>query len=274
MLKFDRNSEAPPTFLTSEEALRRRQDLANLFRSEERRAQTRMTRVLEDLDEPSVREALSSLFQGKCAFCETTETTLPYRFRPPSNAQPVAHTDTAHLYYAWLADAWENIYPICKTCLPNPLDAFPVQGRRCELPTQTQLDNFVGNNDGHWRAYPPKERPLLLEPCGREDFSAHLRPRLDGALRGLTFRGSATITHFDLNRSARVHGRREAYERVVDALHLARGEEPGMQGFELGLGGFYFQRMEFGGSCYLLLRRVEKALAALLGGRAVWTCPT
>src|ERR1700761_6643328 len=129
MQRFDRNRVAPPDQFRSSEAQGSRLALRDYFRTDTlKRAQTTAPRRLLSLGDSSMAVALQRLFRGKCAFCEMRVPTTPYRFRPPGEARPLVATDTGHLYYAWLADAWENIYPICERCQPSEPDFFPVKG--------------------------------------------------------------------------------------------------------------------------------------------------
>lgn len=271
MQRFDRNREPTPRFLTSSEVQKRRLDLLHLFSDEERRAQTRVTRETMDLEHVSVHDALRSLFHNKCSFCEAAVPVWPYRFRPAANATPAARTETAHLYYAWLADAWDNIYAICEGCRPAEPSYFPVDGARCPLPNVQTLEAYVNRQDGRWPSYPPKERARLLEPCGNDNFGAHFHPHLDGVLEGVTPRARATIDHFNLNRSERVQERAAAYEKLLEALFNtappALGEHWPPPGGDVGLPDITFVDTPFGGACYLLLRRIERALAARKNNR-------
>lgn len=275
MQRFDRNEEPTPRFLTSGEAQKRRADLAQLFGNEERRAQTRVTREPGDLDHLSIRDSLKTLFRAKCSFCEAAVPTSPYRFRPASDASPAARTDVAHLYYAWLADAWDNIYAICDTCRPSDPSYFPVDGPRCALPNAKLIGAYVNSDDARWRSYPPKERAQLLEPCGNDNFGAHFHPRLDGVLDGITPRASSTINHFNLNRPERARQRAEAYDTLVQGLFDSAPPTPGQPGpppgFDVGLSDITFLNTPFGGTMYLLLRRIEKDLAARKGAQSSLT---
>lgn len=275
MQRFDRNWEPTPRFLTSPEAHKRRVELAALFSNEERRAQTRVTRESGDLEHLSIHDSLKALFREKCAFCEALGPTSPYRFRPAADASPAARTETAHLYYAWLADAWDNIYSICDGCRPSDPSHFPVDGPRCALPSAKLIEAYVSREDARWRSYPPKERAQLLEPCGNDNFGAHFHPHLDGVLDGLTPRARTTIEHFNLNRPERVDQRAEAYATLLETLFWTtptrRGEHGTPPGFDPGLRDITFRDMPFGGTSYLLLRRIEKDMAARKNARAALT---
>ncbi|WP_271580193.1 AAA family ATPase [Bradyrhizobium sp. CCBAU 45389] len=212
------------------------------------------------LKDSSVAEALGLLFHGKCAFCEAFVETMPYRFRPSAEARPFVASETGHLYYAWLADAWENIYPICNNCHPSEVDYFPVKGSRAPLPTDRQVDQYVREGIGLWRDHPPQERALLLDPCGRSELYGHFHVGIRGGFRPRTEASSATIEHFRLNEIPLIEARRATYAgRIHELIAMLEHSEPDRRTSDL----FAFAEIEFGGSWFLLLRRLAKALQTL-----------
>lgn len=259
MQKFERSLEPPPPYLSSSRAAETRRNLTDLFQSSrEKIAQTRVTRNLLPLEDSGLMERLHRLFRGKCAFCEAPVPSQPYRFRPPYEASPLARTDTAHLYYTWLADAWENIYPICSGCRPTEPQHFPVRGGRAPLPEPDIIKRYADENVGLWRNYPPVERPLLIEPCIQVDFVSHFHPTFGGELYPLTDRASFTIGHFNLNRPERKAERAAAYREYIGELReLIEPIQPPGAAARV----FDFQTLPFGGTWYLYLRRLALELA-------------
>jgi hypothetical protein len=257
MQKFERGSQRPPAVLASAEVQAARERMRDFMRfDDEKRAQTNVPRSDVPIDDESMHQALRRLFHGKCAFCETRTETLAYRFRPRSEALPRAAAQ-GHLYYAWLADAWENIHAICRTCQPREPDRFPVTGPRVRLPTSDELDQYIAEGDGLWRKYPIAEKPELLDPCAAEDFQGSFSPALDGRLSGLTKRGKATIEHFNLNDPGTVTARAGAHRQRLDELDgLCRRAPSELDEHPL----FEFLPMEFGGTWYLLLRRIARQI--------------
>ncbi|WP_160148025.1 AAA family ATPase [Pseudomonas brassicacearum] len=262
MQRFDRSSEPPPGLLQSEKFNAQRQELVNYFLMEDaRKAQTRIPDFRLGLDHESINGALKRLFRGKCAFCESSTRTAPYRFRPISDALPMMGTSDAHMYYAWLSTAWENLYPICKECYPERPEHFPVKGKRGALPTTAQLQTFATEALGLWREHPPKENSLLLDPCESSSFVRHMTVDLDGYLFPHTEHAQETIKHFNLNRSPlyEVRGERmRGYfnELIGNALPLMR------EGHSVRPGLFDFSELEFGGLWYLLCRQIILFLTA------------
>lgn len=272
MLFVDRSVEPPPPgYFASEAAGYARQALRDFLQLGDQRLAQSSARVLpaSKLDgDPDVSEALTRMFGGKCAFCESRAPTRPYRFRPAAEATPVLPArqgpDTAHLYYAWLAEAWQNIYPICMGCAPREPDHFPVTGARCRLPDDEQLDEFVNRRTGLWPAWPISENEVLLDPGRDLPFDRHLRVYADGVLEGASPRGSATLQHFGLNRQELVERRAGVFDRYIGSLSQAIEHGLEQDRFD---NIFDFRALEFGGVWYLLLRDLARQLRAQGGGR-------
>lgn len=269
MQRFDRGTEAPPSVLGSLLAQRGRLDLREYLylQSREKRSQTPTPRVELDIDDDSVTTALSRLFHGRCAFCESEIRTAAYHFRPTAEAQPGYDSIDSHLSYIWLAQAWNNLYSICAECRPENPQYFPVtKGQRAPIPTEDQLDSYVRENNGLWR-WPIQEKPLLLDPCGSKEFHDHLMPTLDGRLIGISPSGRATIRHFWLDRESLEQDRAHRIDRLFDELlrevskppNLAVNQHERTRFMRL----FDFAELEFGGIWYLLLRRLARAAIKL-----------
>lgn len=252
----------PPAFLGSEEMQRSRTAmLAFISLERERRAQTSVPSMGVPADRGALVAEVASLTGGRCAFCEAEDELFVHRFRPPGNAMPMADRKDAHLFYVWLADAWQNLYPICGGCRPaEPF--FPVDGDRCRLPTPQQVSRYVSNGDGIWTT-PVQEANVLLDPCRDTAYDRHLMPRLDGALVALTSRAAATVQTFDLDREDRRSVRARRYGERLDRLRVLLRRPP--QGRARDVDDdwsalFDFGRMEFGGTWLLLLKRIARRI--------------
>ncbi|GAB5436637.1 MAG: AAA family ATPase [Falsiruegeria mediterranea] len=235
----ERDRVAPPKWFAMEEARNNRFMLVDYFGMDEKSlSQTRSFEPVEfsDTSDPDRREValtLAELFDGRCAFCESDLRDNPYviRFRPISSATPVTDTSTAHLYYAWLAEAWQNLYPICADCRPGDPFHFPVtSNRRAPLPQHEDLVAFAERDDGRWPSFPLDENPVLVDPCYDRKLWRHFRLFPHGLLDGRDRRGRETIEHFDLNR-ADLQAAREATfewgtERVKEYLTNANDTAP------------------------------------------------
>jgi hypothetical protein len=209
------------------------------------------------MDDPSVRTQLFELFRGKCSFCEQRRSGLrSYRFRPSSNAQPpAADAQLAHVYYSWLADAWQNLYLICEDCLPKDSEYFPVEKARAPFPAG--LDATQAYVDGNeWPpGYPPRESALLLDPCRDKTLGQHLGFGPDGRAAAKTPRGAQTIETFRLNRKALLRRRKDDFTSRLKMLNDMMGSEakrePNPWLFDFGL-------PEFVGAWTLLLQTLSE----------------
>lgn len=260
MQRVERGNVLPPRSLGHGPITQdRRAMLAFMSLDAAQRDQTAPPRHRSVLHDADVLAALVKLFRGRCAFCEARDGGLrTYRFRPPAEALPLEPAGNAHLYYCWLADAWQNLYPICSSCQPEEPGMFPVKGQRAAVPGIESIQAYADENLGIWRGPAPLERSMLLDPCGSTDFHRAIRPRWDGHLDGIGDRGAPTIGHFNLNHALRVRQRAachaEYFSRLVDTLSgSGSGEIEALVDF---------RSLEFGGTWHLMLRRIVTLLAA------------
>jgi len=258
MQRIQRENTAPPRSLGHGQTARdRRAKFEFLCLDPMQRAQTPPPAGDAVLRDREVLAALTRMSRGRCAFCEACDPSLrTWRFRPATDAMPADAGGQLHLYYAWLAEAWQNLYPICEGCIPEHPGRFPVKGRRTPVPAPEHLRDHAAETIGIWRGPAPLEHPLLLDPCHSSDFHRALRPRFDGRIDGIGDRGAPSVAHFRLNRPARVQQRAHSYATRFEQL-VATVSGSGTDGLEALLD---FQDMEFGGTWYLLLRRIVARL--------------
>lgn len=257
MRYVDRSSVSVPSYFSSASVQSARNEMLSFLRlSPARMSQSRAPIFGGAMDDPSVREQLLKLFRGKCSFCEQRKKELRcYRFRPPADAQPpVGHSSVAHVYYAWLADAWQNLYLICPECLPAQTDYFPVAKERAPIPTGTATD------PNNWPpGYPPKESPLLLDPCRDKSLVQHLEFGIDGLVLAKTRRGAETIETFRLNRNELHVRRNKVFELRFQALkELVRR---GRNGFPAQHEVFDFGAPPFAGGWMLFLLALSERIS-------------
>ncbi|MGO1303623.1 MAG: AAA family ATPase [Sphingomonas parapaucimobilis] len=126
---------------------------------------------------------------------------------------------------------------------------------------------YVNSPSGLW-PYPASESQLFLDPCGDENFRINLVAGPDGRLLGLTERGNATVSQFNLDRDELLQKRRHAFDKYFNQL-LSFGE-PGFG----DVGPFRFSEMEFGGSWYLLLYQLARRVGGGSGARPKLTAGT
>jgi predicted ATPase len=152
------------------------------------------------LPEGSVLMDLFDVFGQKCAFCESPAPVVVGRFRPSDGAADLLG-NLSREHYWWLAYEWENLYPICKSCIRAKGPRFPVEGRRA--PAKTPYARVV-----------EVEHPLLLDPC-HDDPSKHLVFSRNGRVSSDTERGRTTIEVFALNRESLVKARAKAMREDI-----------------------------------------------------------
>lgn len=266
MQRFMRSKVAPSIFREKKFSVAREELLKFFLLDPLERSQTRFSEYVQELDLQSgpIHDALGLLFHGKCAFCETQDLTLPYRFRPRSAAISAREGVDSHLYYTWLANAWENIYPICLRCVPRQPSYFPVKGARARLPSIDELRRYVDEDFGSWSEYPPREPALLLDPCVEKNFEKHFFPSVSGRLLPLTEKGDITIANFLLDRPELDEAREARLRQYRDEL-LAFSENVSQIRQETFLSLFDFAKLEFGGLWYLQCRRIALYLSKALG---------
>lgn len=260
MRKIDRVSVPPPQCLSDDRSERARAALREIFDTD--RSSLSQNRVLSRvpvLQNKEIDQALDRLFDSRCPFCERRTGTRPYRFRPteeagPSSAAPSHDADLSHLYYCWLANSWQNLYSICEDCRPREESVFPTLRHRCPIPSRAQIRSYVDQALSTW-PHAIAETPLLLDPCGNDNFALHMTVVPDGKLIGLSARGDFTIEHFSLNRPQLVDNRRRVFEYNLDEMCLIlSGDSRFAEPSEL------FDEA-FGGSFYWLLKEIAKKLA-------------
>lgn len=161
-----------------------------------------------------VKEALTRLFGGKCAYCESryagTQPMDVEHFRPKGKVLEDDGTEVRGYY--WLASDWTNLLPSCIDCNRErrqwlaDLGAVRAvgKGERFPLEKGSKRASAPGEEQG--------ERPLLLNPCLDEpekhfEFTedAIVRPRRDADADKV--RAQASIEIYALNRSGLVEER-------------------------------------------------------------------
>jgi energy-coupling factor transporter ATP-binding protein EcfA2 len=148
--------------------------------------------------------------------------------------------------------------------MPTDPSFFPVKGRRAKIPTAIEIDQFLKDGTGVWANHPPSEKPLLLDPCEQKDFSLVFHIQLDGRMIGRTDRGITTIDTYNLNAVERIEQRRQIYEERLKALigNCRPGDKTAKAWMSL-IPLFQFDELEFGGTWFLLLRRLALEIGSI-----------
>jgi energy-coupling factor transporter ATP-binding protein EcfA2 len=224
-MRYVHRPERPPAILSDPVFKRMRAEYLDFLSIDPRkRAQSKppdrhLPPAMASPEGPLQRE-LDKVFDGCCAFCESRGNLRPYRFRPTRDASPTSTRGDDALCYGWLADAWQNLYPICDGCVPIEPNFFPVENRRLPVPDAGTFGDYVSRNDGNWTKPMTAEKAVLLDPCDLRALtgSPHLGARENGRLFGNTPQGKATIKHFNLNRPELISNRRKSIKENSDYI--------------------------------------------------------
>ncbi|SMQ61005.1 TIGR02646 family protein [Bacillus sp. OV166] len=141
-----------------------------------------------------VKNALSELFHGKCAYCESRIYQVSSgdisEFRPKNGV--VEKGKYNHLYYGWLSFEWQNLYLCCEGCNRAKNNLFPVDGKRAPYLSSLEQTRKL-------------ESYLLIDPCfdNPQEHISFNGPRA----MALTHRGEETIKILELNRPGLVEMR-------------------------------------------------------------------
>lgn len=232
MRYVNRNAAATPSYFGSPVWSRHWSGVRDYFSQADRRiSQERAPLASSAVSDPEVHQTLAELFDGRCAFCERQVATEVRHFRPAADASPKKKGGFSHVYYAWLCDLWENLYPVCTDCWEGVSTHFPVTGTRARVPTS---GDFMRPSAGDlelarelYLATVKGERPQLLDPCRDRKLEKHLAFEHDGL--ALPFRnssrGKATIERFRLNRPELVRVRAEYFAvKLGDLLAWAHSD--------------------------------------------------
>ncbi len=127
----------------------------------------------------SVLKELTSLYNGKCAYCETKTTDLQIdHYRPLDK-------------YNWLANEWSNLLPVCKRCNQAKRNKFPIDAKRIEKAPEDK-NEYRANSKTLL-----SEEPIILHP-EIDDIERHIK-NIDNLLYVRTYKGQETVNLFELN---------------------------------------------------------------------------
>jgi uncharacterized protein (TIGR02646 family) len=217
MIHVDRGRVKPPSALRDKLAAVTREEAKRFFkRPPADRRQLTFAFNPAVYASQRVRAALTELFQGKCAFCESSllgATSMEVVHLRPSQSTLDLDGTLAPDHYWWLAYEWDNLYASCPACAQIRGTRFPVRAKRLSPHTAgPKLD---------------AEDPLLLDPC-RDEPERHLLYLKDGTVVSDTDRGRATCDVYGLNRTPLVEARHQTFASVtaeVRALEAPTREE-------------------------------------------------
>ncbi|WP_213712406.1 AAA family ATPase [Cedecea lapagei] len=265
---IDRKLVPPPEALRGDKLFSNGEALWRFLQLDpDRRAQTRVPQSgLQSDRYSSILPALSSLFHGRCAFCESrVSRPQVHYFRPVDGVESDDKLVDSHIYYVWLKNAWQNIYLACAECNVHGRNYFPVQGARAPIPSHEMYLQYLKSGTGLWPSWPPEEKTLLLDPCKRQNFYTHFSVETGGRLIALSEAGNATINTFDLNRDKLIKQREICFNQNLESITRAIETSSSAGLKEL----FNFSALEFGGSWYLLLRRLAEKIGTRKGPKPI-----
>lgn len=245
MIRTDRSRVSIPSALSGDKAVGAREvvkacaffgGLSQALGSSAPAPSQKKTFKFAAYSEPSVKEALSSLFGGKCAYCESRyATTQPMdveHYRPKARVDGCA----GHFGYYWLAADWNNLLPSCIDCNRVREQTVPVWGGGGEEPLLRPVCQGKGDRfplrDESKRAQSPgeesTEEPLLLHPCWDEpsdylefDDDGFVQPRRMGSAAERQ-KAQASIEIYALNRAGLVQTRLEVLRLLQARLYAIK----------------------------------------------------
>lgn len=210
---INRSLLSPPEILFGERAKEAQRKVKDFIAQSLSKGDTRRPPRSDWMDEdPKFVFEMSSLFDGCCAYCESTTSSLPEarggvveRHRPGMLAK-LENGETELLAYSWLTYDWENLLWLCPACARNKSNNFWIEGER-------------GRPFMSVKELREVEREQLLDPCFHEPVE-HLKFTIDGHVVGKSSIGNATIEILNLNRTELIARRFEAVQRFGEALRL------------------------------------------------------
>lgn len=162
-----------------------------------------------------IKEALKSLYHGKCAYCETYD---------PS--PHVEHYRPKRGGYYWLAYSWDNLIISCSQCNTKKGNQFPIMGQKASfLGTAEELAQINTLSEEYDRT----ENPLLLMP---ERMPVEIENiwefNQDGSIVLNNSRIRKSCEVYGLNREALCNERRKIWNELVncitDCVSMAKGD--------------------------------------------------
>jgi uncharacterized protein (TIGR02646 family) len=166
-----------------------------------------------------VRSALSRLYHGKCAYCETKAAEAGWRLRIEHyRPRRKIKGENSHKGYYWLVYEWSNLIPACEMCNEAKSNAFPIKSRKNRsmgpVFVKGKLSSsvcFAGSRTLR------SEKPLILHP-EIDKPEEHLIFLPNGRVKGITEHGKQTIDVCDLNSDLLILARRKVINKFLNKL--------------------------------------------------------
>ena len=162
-----------------------------------------------------IKDALMTLYHGKCAYCETYD---------PS--PHVEHYRPKRGGYYWLAYSWDNLILSCSQCNTKKGNQFPINGQKVSFhntPEEMAQINTLSED------YDKKEQPLLLMPERMPDEIFNIWEfRQDGSIVLNNDRIRISRDVCDLDREELCKMRKKIWDDLVkcitDCVAMAKGD--------------------------------------------------
>lgn len=149
-----------------------------------------------------IRDSLSSIYKGKCAFCEQKiEQYHVEHYRPKS------------IYY-WLAFSWDNLLLSCPTCNQFKDTHFDIDGVVALFDRTDQNIKIINNSSA---SYDLIERPRMVNP-EVTDSTGMLRFQKNGKIESDNPRFVYTIEKCHIDRKSLNDRRRSILDRLKEHL--------------------------------------------------------
>lgn len=162
-----------------------------------------------------IKDALMTLYHGKCAYCETYDPS-PHieHYRPKRGG------------YYWLAYSWDNLILSCSQCNIRKRDQFPIAGQKVSFHnTSAEMAQINTLSED----YDKKEQPLLLMPERMsEDIENFWAFDQDGSIVLNNDRIKISCKVCDLDREELCKQRKKIWDELVncitDCVAMAKGD--------------------------------------------------
>ncbi|WP_285769116.1 hypothetical protein [Peribacillus sp. SI8-4] len=203
MIKVDRASVAEPTILITKNA--------DLHGERNKIIQYHENGIGVKVDfslysKPEVKEALRTLFNHKCAYCESRVSHIDHgdveHWRPKGGVTG----QSGHKGYYWLASEWDNLLLACSIC-----NGKGYKGNH--FPLAAGYTYATKSKDD----YRTLEKPLLINPC-ETDPTNHFGFNHLGFIKGLTIEGKQSVLSYGLHRDLLTMERKKEAEVVAREL--------------------------------------------------------
>lgn len=157
---------------------------------------------------PNIKKALTELFYGKCAYCESNISHIGVldieHYRPKSAVLEASD----HPGYWWLVNEWSNLLVACNNCNRRTRTKDGIIGKANRFPLKEESKRAYSLDDSL-----DNETPLILNPC-RDRPENHFMYSDEGIVMSKTDKGKTTIMVLGLNRINLVARRKEVILRI------------------------------------------------------------